>query len=100
MKTESSMSDADLIGLPIRLDRDRDLIDACHANVTTLQASDPPHAYALRCAQCGKFRGHVSEASTKFIREVARLFGVPDEPLVLHDTTKANANESTRLLPE
>lgn len=86
-----SMSAVDLVGLPIRLDRDRDLIDACHQNIVTLQAGEPPRAYALRCAVCGKFRGHVSEASTKFIREVVHLFGVPDEPLTLRDATKANA---------
>jgi hypothetical protein len=94
------MSAVDLIGLPINLDRDCDRINACHANIVTIQAGDPPHAYALRCAQCGRFRGHVSEESTKLIQKVVHLFGVPSEPLTLRDATKANADESTRLLSE
>jgi hypothetical protein len=87
-----------LIGLQVLLERSIDQREPCHGNLAFLCPGKGPHAYALSCATCLKFRGWLPKEAVNFISETVRLFGVPDEPLTIRDATqlkpKGTANET------
>jgi hypothetical protein len=83
--------DDPLIGLKVRLEREIDQHQLCHDNVAEICAGRGPHAYALLCATCGRFRGWLPKRAVDFIREVIRVHGVPRGPLVYRDATHAKA---------
>ena len=80
-----------LIGLCVRLDRHVDRLLGCHDNIAVIGEGRGPHAAQLRCAECNRHRGWLSHATTNFLRETVRTFGVPDEPFVIRDASLASA---------
>jgi len=74
-----------LVGLRVRLERAIDQHQPCHDNVAEICIGCGPHAYAVRCATCGRFRGWLPKAIAAFIAEVIRTCGTPDEPLTWRD---------------
>lgn len=67
-----------LIGLKVKLDRPVDRDRPCCRNLAVIGESKPPHAHALRCADCGQHRGWLSKPTAHWIESVAARFGAPE----------------------
>jgi hypothetical protein len=72
-----------LIGLKFKLDRPTDRANPCCDNICTIKAGKGPHAGALHCASCGRFRGWLSKPTAAWIASVVARFGAPAAPLVV-----------------
>jgi hypothetical protein len=70
----------------VRLERSIDQAKPCCGNTAFVHAGHRPHVAELRCAVCGKHRGWLSKNALSFILETARLFGAPDEPVIIRGT--------------
>jgi hypothetical protein len=81
-----------LIGLRVKLDREIDRCQPCHDNVAELCAGRGPHAYALFCITCGRFRGWLPLAAANFIKETIRVSGVPRKPLIYRSAERSAAS--------
>jgi hypothetical protein len=68
-----------LIGLHVQLDR----AVPCHGNVAEICPGCGPHAYALLCTTCGRHLGWLPKAAADFVAETIRVFGIPQQPLIL-----------------
>jgi hypothetical protein len=71
-----------LLGLQVRIDHN----DHCHDDVAELHPGTHQHAYALRCAVCGRHRGWLPRASVPFLEKVLASFGKPTTPIVLRNS--------------
>jgi hypothetical protein len=76
-----------LIGLRVKLEREVDQCQPCHDNIAEICAGRGPHGHALKCEQCGRFRGWLPKAAADFLTETIRVLGVPCEPLIYRDAT-------------
>jgi hypothetical protein len=84
--------------LCVRLDR---LIDKpcgrCGSTVVTVGAGAGPHIASLRCFTCDRHRGWLPKPTMDFLNETARLFGVPDKPPTIRDTTHTKLRGQTEM---
>jgi hypothetical protein len=87
------MTDADLFGhvaaprMLVRLERSIDHDAPCCENIATVCPGKPPHAAALRCANCNSHRGWLPKAALEFLETTAARFGAPAAPIVLRNST-------------
>jgi hypothetical protein len=72
-----------LVGLRVKLDRPIDRDRPCCSNVCIIKAGGGPHAGALHCAVCGRFRGWLSKSTAAWIESVVTRFGAPSTPIVV-----------------
>jgi hypothetical protein len=86
-KLFSVTSSSPLIGVVVELDRAVDKNKPCCRSIAVIAAGRGPHPASLTCVDCGRFRGWLSKATVAKLLEVIRLFGVPDEPLVVRDAS-------------
>jgi hypothetical protein len=75
------MSKPDIIGLRVQLQRPFEQV--CCRGVAIIGSSNGPHAAALTCAGCGRFRGWMPHNAYTAITEVVERFGRPDQPIDL-----------------
>jgi hypothetical protein len=75
-----------LIGLQVQLDRPTDRAKPCCRNICVIRAGKGPHAGALHCATCDRFRGWLSQTSAQWIENTIARFGVPITPLVVRES--------------
>jgi hypothetical protein len=69
-----------LIGLTLRLDRTADRHNGCCEHRGVVRAGVAMHAYAIRCAKCGKHRGWIKQSTAELLRRMAhdgRLTAAP-----------------------
>jgi hypothetical protein len=70
-----------IIGLVVKLDRDTDRAQQCHAGFVTINPD-----YILTCQRCGKKRGQLSPSTAKWIESVSNMFGAPSTITVRQST--------------
>jgi hypothetical protein len=75
-----------LAGLKVKLDRPADHDKPCCNNVCIIKAGKGPHAGALHCAGCGRFRGWLSKSTAAWIESVIARFGAPVTPIVVRES--------------
>ena len=75
--------EAPLVGLRVRMDRPVDRDRPCCRNFCTIGPAKRPHAGELICADCGKHRGWISNATAYWIESVIARFGVPTTPIMV-----------------
>jgi len=73
--------------LLIKLDRTVDHNKPCCDNLAKILPGRGPHAGALRCTGCGKFRGWLSHQALEYLKNVSQKSGAPDGPVILGDST-------------
>jgi hypothetical protein len=93
-----------LVGLKVRLDRPVDRDRPCCRNVCTIAAAtDPTHAGALECVDCGQRRGWLSQTTARWIEHVVSRFGAPITPIAVRkahtfeEEEPLEPNRSTKL---
>jgi hypothetical protein len=72
-----------ILGLKVRLDRPIDHDRPCCRNLAVIGDGKPPHAHALACADCGRFRGWLSKPTAQWIEHVVTRFGAPTTPIIV-----------------
>jgi len=72
-----------LVGLQVQLDRPVDREKPCHRNICVIGAGKGRHAGALRCVDCDRHRGWVSQPSARWIEKVVKRFGAPTTPIIV-----------------
>ena len=78
-----------LAGLRVRLERTVDTpCVTCGGTVVVIGEGAGPQAASLRCAGCDRHRGWLPRTIENFLAKTVRLFGVPDEPLLLKDASQ------------
>jgi hypothetical protein len=89
-----------IMGMKVRMDRARDLIDPCCESIAIIGQAKGPHAAALYCEHCWRWQAWLSKDAVAFLTETVRLFGVPTEPFSLCDATPgANPMKKSDALP-
>jgi hypothetical protein len=86
-----------LAGLRLQLKRtvDKPCV-TCGETTVVIGEGAGPQAASLRCAGCDRHRGWLPRSITKFLSEMARLFGVPDEPVLIRDASHGLAGAEPR----
>jgi hypothetical protein len=83
----------DLFGNPlpahlcVRLERTIDRLNPCCDNIATVEPRSGPHAAALHCASCNRFRGWLARDALGFLQITASRLGASGQPLPLRDST-------------
>ena len=75
-----------IAGVRVRLERTADKpCRTCGETVVVISDGADGQTARLRCAGCDRDRGSLPPSITKFLSETVRLFGVPDEPVLIKD---------------
>jgi hypothetical protein len=77
----------DLIGLKVKLDRPADRDQPCCRNICMIGPGRGPHAYNLRCSDCGQHRGWLRKSTAAWIEHVVTRFGAPTTPIIVRRAT-------------
>jgi hypothetical protein len=89
---------APLVGLRIRLRRSFDMpCCVCGETDVVIGQGTGPHAASLHCASCGRHRGWLPKAVTKFLTEMIRLFGPPPDGIMIRNTEFTQVNAAAPL---
>jgi hypothetical protein len=71
-----------IIGLVVKLDREIDRAQPCHANFVTINPDR-----ILTCQRCGRKRGNLSPSTADWIETLVNKFGCPTSPLVVRNSS-------------
>jgi hypothetical protein len=89
-----------IMGMKVRMDRARDLIDPCCENIGIIAQGKGPHAAQVCCENCWRHLAWLSKKTVAFLTETVRLFGVPTKPFSLCDATpRTNPMKKSDALP-
>jgi hypothetical protein len=77
-----------IVGLPVRLERATDRNKPCCQNLGVIVEGTGPHPYGIRCANCQRHRGWMPKEAIKFLSELVALYGVPAQPISIHDANR------------
>ena len=90
----NSTASALLKGMVVSLERTTDRpCRSCGATLVVVGEPKGPHLAALYCTGCDRHRGWLSKQVADFLIETVRLFGAPDVPLVVRDSSLLREGE-------